>query len=68
MQELPQPGNEPVPPPFEARSLNHWTTREVKRCFLNQKKKKVTSLGNDSKTLKLIFKKGQRVNHPGSLE
>ena len=27
--ELPQPGIEPMPPALEARSLNHWTTREV---------------------------------------
>ena len=25
----PQPGVEPMPPAVEARSLNHWTTREV---------------------------------------
>ena len=30
----PQPGIEPVPPEVEARSLNHWTTREVPEfCF-----------------------------------
>ena len=26
---VPQPGIKPVPPAVEARSLNHWTTREV---------------------------------------
>ena len=26
---VPQPGIEPVPPAVEARSLNHWTAREV---------------------------------------
>ena len=26
---VPRPGIEPVPPAVEARSLNHWTTREV---------------------------------------
>ena len=26
---VPQPGIEPVPPALEARSLNHWTAREV---------------------------------------
>lgn len=26
---LPQPGIEPTPPALEARSLNHWTSREV---------------------------------------
>ena len=62
MQELPQPEIEPLLPPFET-SLNHWTTREIKRCFLNRKKtttKKTPSLGNYSKNLKLIFKRGQR--------
>ena len=27
--DLPNPGIEPVPPAFEAQSLNHWTTWEV---------------------------------------
>ena len=26
---VPRPGIEPVPPAVEARSLNHWTAREV---------------------------------------
>ena len=26
---VPQPGMEPVPPAVEARSLNHWTARDV---------------------------------------
>ena len=26
---VPQPGIKPMPSPLEARSLNHWTTREV---------------------------------------
>ena len=29
----PQPGIEPVPPALGARSLNHWTTREVSRKY-----------------------------------
>ena len=29
-----QPGIEPMPPAVEVQSLNHWTTREVLRCFL----------------------------------
>ena len=29
---VPRPGIKPVPPEVEARSLNHWTAREV-RCF-----------------------------------
>lgn len=29
-----QPGIEPEPPPFEAQSLNYWTTREVPRFAL----------------------------------
>ena len=28
---VPRPGIEPLPPAVEARSLNHWTTREVPR-------------------------------------
>ena len=32
---VPQPGIEPVPPAVEARSLNHWTTREVPGMILN---------------------------------
>ena len=27
--ELPLPGIEPMPPAVQARSLNHWATREV---------------------------------------
>ena len=30
---VPRPGLEPVPPPVEARSLNHWTGREVPENF-----------------------------------
>ena len=26
---VPQPGIEPMPPPVEAQSLNHWTAREA---------------------------------------
>ena len=26
---IPRPGIKPMPPAVEARSLNHWTTREV---------------------------------------
>ena len=29
---VPQPGIEPAPPVLGARSLNHWTAREVKFC------------------------------------
>ena len=33
---VPRPGIEPVPPAVEARSLNHWTAREVpERILLN---------------------------------
>ena len=31
---VPQPEIEPAPPAVEARSLNHWTTREVPAIFL----------------------------------
>ena len=34
---VPQPGVEPVPPAVEARSLNHWTAREVAH-FCKKKK------------------------------
>ena len=34
---VPQTGIEPVPPTVEARSLNHWTTREVPRIHLEIK-------------------------------
>ena len=35
---VPRPGKEPAPPTLEARSLNHWTTREVPRdSILNVK-------------------------------
>ena len=30
---VPGPGIEPVPPAVEARSLKHWTAREVPRSF-----------------------------------
>ena len=33
---VPWPGIEPVPPAVEARSLNHWTTREVPEKFLKE--------------------------------
>ena len=32
---VPQPGIEPVPPAVEARSLNHWTAREVPTVTFN---------------------------------
>ena len=32
---LSQPGIEPTPPALEARSLNHWTAREVQNLVLN---------------------------------
>ena len=31
---VPWPGIEPVPPPWEAQSRNHWTTREVLKMVL----------------------------------
>ena len=31
---VPQPGIEPTPPEVEARSPNHWTTREVSPLYL----------------------------------
>ena len=34
--DLTQPGMQTVPPAVEARSLNHWTTREVPRVSLYQ--------------------------------
>ena len=33
---VPQPGVEPVPPPVEAQSLNHWSTRAVRLPFLDE--------------------------------
>ena len=30
---VPSPGMEPMPPAVEARSLNHWTAREVPHTF-----------------------------------
>ena len=35
---IPQPGIEPAPPALEARSLNHWTAREVPDWTLFLKK------------------------------
>ena len=35
---LPQPAIEPTPPAVEARSLNHWTAREVPESILNARK------------------------------
>ena len=35
MWDLPGPGIEPVSPAFEVRSLNHWTTREVRALSLS---------------------------------
>ena len=32
---IPQPGIKPVPLALEARSLNHWTAREVLECYFN---------------------------------
>ena len=29
-----QPGTEPMAPSVEAQSLNHWTAREVFKCFV----------------------------------
>ena len=34
MQDLPQPGIKPVSLSVEARSLNHWTAREIQFCGL----------------------------------
>ena len=31
---VPRPGIEPEPPALEARSLNHWTSREVSKQML----------------------------------
>ena len=35
MQDLPQPGMEPVPPALKAWSLNNWATREILTVLLN---------------------------------
>ena len=32
---VPHPGIKPMPPPLEAQSLNHWTTRDVPTQTLN---------------------------------
>ena len=34
MWDLPRPGIKPMPPAVEARSLNHWTAREVLFLFV----------------------------------
>ena len=34
MQDLPQPGTEPMPPALVVWSLNHWTTREVPNLLI----------------------------------
>ena len=34
---VPRQGIETVPPALEVKNLNHWTTREVPKCFSNYK-------------------------------
>ena len=47
---VPQPGIEPAPPEVEARSLNHWTTREFPRQGLFKQ---------------TVMSKGSRAHRPG---
>ena len=42
MWDLPQPGIKPVPTAVKARSLNHWTTREVLLSKIVNRKARLT--------------------------
>ena len=49
---VPRPGIEPMPPEVEARSLNHWFTREVPNLYSNGREQTVSkymSIGNKCK-------------------
>ena len=41
---VPRPGIKPTPPAVEARSLNHWTAREVPECIQFQTQWKCNSM------------------------